>query len=308
MPERRSVPRDRDDDYTPEAKQERLDFLREQTGVACHTWPARPWSRRRPRATSSTSSGSAQVPMGLAGPLLVNGEHAQGEFYVPMATAEGTLVASYNRGMRLLHEAGGVTFTVTDDPMQRAPAFIFADARGARDFGVWLDRTSTRSRRPPRPTTSTGRLQEIEQYSALRILFTRFNYTTGDAAGQNMVGKATFAACTWIVENYAPGIERFFLESNFATDKKTSQVNVMRTRGKRVVAEAVIPDELMKSVCAPTAGCMYQARQTSVVGGFISGPTTTARTRPTASRRCSSPPARTWPTWPSRRRRSCTPS
>ena len=165
--------------------------------------------------------GAAQVPLGIAGPLLVDGEHAQGEFYVPMATAEGTLVASYNRGMRLLHEAGGVKVTVTEDHMQRAPAFIFPDARGARDFGVWLDENFDAIKAAAEETTTSGKLKEIEQYSASRILFTRFNYTTGDAAGQNLTGKATAAACKWIVENYEPGIERFFLESNFATDKKT---------------------------------------------------------------------------------------
>src|SRR5919205_1096394 len=84
-------------------------------------------------------TGVAQVPIGIAGPLLVNGEHAQGEFYVPLATAEGTLVASYNRGMKLLHAAGGVTVTIVEDRMQRAPAFVFASAREARDFGTWLD-------------------------------------------------------------------------------------------------------------------------------------------------------------------------
>ena len=79
------------------------------------------------------------MPIGIAGPLLVDGEHAQGEFYVPMATAEGTLVASYNRGMKLLHAAGGVKTTIMDDRMQRAPAFLFESAREARAFGEWLD-------------------------------------------------------------------------------------------------------------------------------------------------------------------------
>ena len=78
------------------------------------------------------------MPIGIAGPMLVDGEHAQGEFYVPLATAEGTLVASYNRGMKILREAGGVKTTILDDAMQRAPAFVFEDAREARAFGVWL--------------------------------------------------------------------------------------------------------------------------------------------------------------------------
>jgi hydroxymethylglutaryl-CoA reductase len=94
--------------------------------------------------------GVAQVPIGLAGPLLVNGEHAQGEFYVPLATAEGTLVASYNRGMRLVYEAGGVTTTIMDDRMQRAPGVPVPErARGAGvlRLGGREPRTDPRPRR-----------------------------------------------------------------------------------------------------------------------------------------------------------------
>ncbi len=214
--------------------------------------------------------GVAQVPIGVAGPLLVNGEHAQGEFYVPLATAEGTLVASYNRGMRLLYEAGGVTTTIVDDRMQRAPAFLFPSAREARAFGVWLGEHFEEIKRVAESTTSIGVLQEIEQYSASRILFTRFDYSTGDAAGQNLTGKATHAACRWIAEQ-CPSIEHYFLESNFATDKKSSQVNMLHTRGKRVVAEATIPDELFQRIMRSNTELMFRAREVSNLGGFMSG-------------------------------------
>ena len=81
---------------------------------------------------------------------------------------------------------------------------------------------------------------------------------------------ATQAACTWILANYA-GIEQYFLESNFATDKKTSQVNMLHTRGKRVVAEATIPDALLRSVMKSSSELMFRARQVSNLGGFMSG-------------------------------------
>src|SRR5436305_3192709 len=187
-----------------------------------------------------------------------------------MATAEGTLVASYNRGMRLLYEAGGVTTTVIHDHMQRAPAFLFPSAREARTFGQWLREHFDDIKAAAETTTRSGSLREIEQYPASRMLFTRFNYTTGDAAGQNLTGKATQAACRWIVEQY-PAIEQFFLESNFATDKKSSQVNMLRTRGKRVVAEALIPDELFRRIMHSNTELMYRARQVSNLGGFMSG-------------------------------------
>ena len=264
------VPRDRENDYTREAAARRAEFVRERTGVSLEH--VTNYSFDPAIATGNTEHflGVAQVPLGLAGPLLVNGEHAQGEFYVPLATAEGTLIASYNRGMRLLYEAGGVTTTVIDDRMQRAPAFIFPSAREARAFGEWLDEHFDDVKAAAETTTRSGRLKNIEQYSASRILFTRFNYTTGDAAGQNLTGKATQAACRWIVEHY-PGIERYFLEAAFATDKKSSQVNMLHTRGKRVVAEAVVPNELFQSVMRSSTDLMYRARQVSNLGGFMSG-------------------------------------
>jgi hydroxymethylglutaryl-CoA reductase (NADPH) len=172
--------------------------------------------------------------------------------------------------MKLVREAGGVKTTVLADAMQRAPAFLFADAREARSFAGWLDEHFDEIKEAAESTTKSGRLQDIEKYSASRILYTRFNYTTGDAAGQNLSGKATAAACAWISDNY-PGIEHFFLESNFATDKKSSQVNMLHTRGKRVVAEATIPNELFKRIMRSDSALMYRARQVSNLGGFMSG-------------------------------------
>jgi hydroxymethylglutaryl-CoA reductase (NADPH) len=264
------VPRDRDNDYTREAQQTRADFMRERTGVELEHVTSYSFDPDSLSGNVEQFLGVAQVPIGLAGPLLVNGEHAQGEFYVPLATAEGTLVASYNRGMRLLYECGGVTTTIMDDRMQRAPAFLFQSAREAREFGQWLRENFERIKEVAESTTRSGKLIEIEQYSASRMLFTRFDYTTGDAAGQNLTGKATQAACLWIKEQY-PSIEHFFLESNFATDKKSSQVNMLRTRGKRVVAEAVITNDVIRRVMRSDTELMFRARQVSNLGGFMSG-------------------------------------
>ncbi|MEA2282956.1 MAG: hydroxymethylglutaryl-CoA reductase, partial [Solirubrobacteraceae bacterium] len=202
--QRVSVPRDRDDDYTPEAAERRRAFLTERTGAALEHVGSYSFDPHVLPGNVEHFTGVAQVPIGIAGPLLVDGEHAQGEFYVPMATAEGTLVASYNRGMKLLHAAGGVRTTILDDRMQRAPSFLFPSAREARDFAQWLEASFDPIRAAAEATTRSGRLQDIEQYPAGRILYTRFNYTTGDAAGQNLTGKATQAACHWILEHYEP--------------------------------------------------------------------------------------------------------
>jgi hydroxymethylglutaryl-CoA reductase (NADPH) len=139
---------------------------------------------------------------------------------------------------------GGVKTTVVGDIMQRAPVFVFDDARQGRDFLKWVQDNEDVIRQRAEETSSIAHLVDIDPYLASKFVFLRFNYTTGDAAGQNMVGRATFAACSWIIDNYA-GIKHFYLESNLATDKKASQINIMRTRGKRVTAEAIINREIL---------------------------------------------------------------
>ena len=223
-------------------RESRQAFVAEATGAELEHVSSYSFDPSILRGNVENFTGVAQVPIGFAGPLLVDGEHAQGEFYVPLATAEGTLVASYNRGMRLLYEAGGVKTTVLDDRMQRAPAFLFAErARGTqlrRLAGRALRRDHATRPRPPHARASSRTSSSTRPAGSSSR---RFNYTTGDAAGQNLTGKATQAACNWIMENYDGAIEHYFLESNFATDKKSSQVNMLQTRGKRVVAEATIP-------------------------------------------------------------------
>ncbi len=217
--------------------------------------------------------GVAQVPMGLAGPVKVDGEYAKGEFMVPLATTEGTLVASYNRGSKLLNLNGGVKSTVVGDAMQRAPVFIFDDARGARDFVKWIKMNIDKIREKAEATSSVAKLIYIDHYLSNKFAFLRFNFKTGDASGQNMVGRATFVACGWILEHYEKKehIENFFLESNFATDKKPSQINIMRTRGKRVVAEATIKREDLLRVMRVEPKQIDDHWRVAAVGSFLSG-------------------------------------
>lgn len=263
------IPRDRTDDYSPEAIAARQELLREQTVSPVQHVASYSLDPATLPGNVEHFVGAAQVPMGLAGPLLVNGEHAQGEFYVPLATTEGTLVASYNRGMKLCRDAGGITTTVLDDKMQRAPVFSFESAREARDFALWLGEHLDEIAAAAGETTTSGRLIEIQQFPVSKLLYTRFNYTTGDAAGQNMTGKATFAACAWIKQHYS-GEVHFLLEGQFATDKKTSVVNMLHTRGKRVVAEITLPAALVEEQMNVTTDKLYAARMRGQMGAIMS--------------------------------------
>ncbi len=264
------IPRNQENDYTREAAETRRQFLKEQANSDANHVGQFSFEPMILQGNIENFIGVAQIPIGLAGPVLVNGEYANGEFFVPLATTEGTLVASYNRGMKLLRESGGVTTTVVDDAMQRAPVFVFPSAREAKDFGVWIKENFDGIKTKAEATTSVGKLRDIQQFPASRFLYLRFNFTTGDAAGQNMVTKATQAACAWIQANY-PNIERYQLEGSFATDKKTSFVNTLHTRGKRVIAEATIPADKLKEIMHVSVEQIFEARLASQLGGYLAG-------------------------------------
>jgi hydroxymethylglutaryl-CoA reductase (NADPH) len=264
------IPRDEGDNYTSEIIERRRAMARERSGVELKHVAHHSFDPHLTAGNCENFIGVAQVPVGLAGPLLIDGEHARGEFLIPLATSEGTLVASYSRGMKVLNLCGGVRTTIIADAMQRAPVFVFNDARASRDFVRWIEENTAHIRREAEATSSVARLQHVESYVASKFVYLRFNFSTGDAAGQNMVGRATFAACNWILE-HASGITHFYLESNFATDKKASQVNMMRTRGKRATAEAVVTRDVLRSHLRVEPEQLAHHYGLATVGAFLSG-------------------------------------
>lgn len=269
----RKLPRSAENDHTHAIAEERRAVLAAETGVSLPHVASFSLDPASLPGNIESFVGVAQVPIGIAGPLLVDGEHARGEFYVPMATTEGTLVASYSRGMRLTRESGGVRCTVIDDAMQRAPLFVFTDARRARDFGRMVEARFDEIRAKAEETTSVGRLRTIEQYAVGKMRWLRFDFTTGDAAGQNMVSKATRHACRFLVDEGIAGLEHFTLAANLDTDKKHSHLNSLHTRGKRVVAEVTLPRALVESIMHTTPDALHRQRQLSNLGSMVSAST-----------------------------------
>ncbi len=264
------IPRDGQNDYSRKQAETRRTFLNEQTGAELtHTGNFSIDPELLP-GNIENFIGIVQMPVGVAGPIIINGEHADGRFYVPLATTEGTLVASYSRGMRVINECGGVKTTVVEQYMQRAPAFIFEDARAARDFGEWLDANFNAIKQAAETTTSIGKLIHLEQWSVSKTRYVRFNYTTGDAAGQNMVGKATLAACEWIKANYPHDCE-FLLSGNMDTDKKHSHLNMLHSRGKRVIAEVVLKKDIMKKLMKVDTWMMARSSVLANMGAMLAG-------------------------------------
>jgi len=267
-----AIPRNEANDYGDEIIRTRHDFVEKRTGV-------RPEHISKygidPRVTEGNIEhfiGTAQIPIGIAGPLLVQGEHARGEFYVPLATSEGTLVASYNRGMKVVHRSGGVRCAVVGDNTQRAPVFVFDSASDGRRFADWISEKTEDLQRVTKESDPFVDLKYVDYYLSNSFAFLRFNFLTGDAAGMNMVSKATFAACNWIMQNCdVVDIKSFFLESNFATDKKHSTINTMRTRGKRVTAECVIDRDALRDIMGADTETLYTHYKVANIGSMLSG-------------------------------------
>jgi hydroxymethylglutaryl-CoA reductase (NADPH) len=268
--QRISIPRNENSDHTHDMAAERRNFVFEQTGADLSHVAHYSLDPQTLPGNIENFTGVAQVPLGIAGPLRIIGERADGDFYIPLATTEGTLISSYNRGMRLLFECGGVKTTVIEDSMQRAPVFLLADALEAREFGKWVEEHYDAIRTEAEATTRVGRLSDIDQFGVGPMRYLRFNFTTGDAAGQNMTSKATAAACEWIKRN-SPHSLRYFLSGNIDTDKKHSQLNMLFTRGKRVVAEAVLRRDILKHILHIDSSDLARMRDVQMAGAFLAG-------------------------------------
>ncbi|MEF8883887.1 MAG: hydroxymethylglutaryl-CoA reductase (NADPH) [Haloarculaceae archaeon] len=188
--------------------------------------------------------GATQVPVGVAGPVAVHGEAADGEFYLPIATTEGALVASVNRGCSTVSAAGGATARVTERGMTRAPVFSVDDVAEGAAVAEWVQDNEDRLAAAAEETTRFGRLQEVTPYVVGDSVFLRFSYHTGDANGMNMATIATRAAAE-LVEAETPA-SLVALSGNLCTDKKPAAINAVEGRGHSVTADVTIPRETVE--------------------------------------------------------------
>jgi hydroxymethylglutaryl-CoA reductase (NADPH) len=227
--------------------------------------------RERYRQNIENFIGTVKVPVGLAGPLRVNGVFARGDYYVPLATSEAALVASYSRGSQLLSEAGGCTAALLSEGVCRAPGFAFDSLREAGLFVLWATEHIDDFRREAESTTRHGKLTDMRITVEGSNVFLCFEYTTGDASGQNMVTLATDAVVAWIEQNSPVRPRHHFLEANMSGDKKASAQSFLLVRGKKVTAEVVLPAELIANRLRTTPGRMLDFWRMSAMGGVLSG-------------------------------------
>jgi hydroxymethylglutaryl-CoA reductase (NADPH) len=215
--------------------------------------------------------GTVKVPVGLAGPLRVNGLHAHGDYYVPLATTEAALVASYSRGAQVVSEAGGCAALLLNEGVSRAPGFAFGTLGEAAHFAAWAASTVDRFKTVAEATTRYGRLLDMGLEVEGNHVYLEFVFTTGDASGQNMVTIATEAICRDIVEQAPVRPRYWFVEANLSGDKKATTHSFMSVRGKKVAAEVVVPAALLADRLHTTAAAMIDYWRMSALGGVMSG-------------------------------------
>ena len=214
--------------------------------------------------------GAVQVPVGVAGPLRVLGEYARGDFYVPLATTEGALVASVNRGAKAVTLSGGARARVLRDGMARAPVLWTPSLEEAVRLVEWVKANMDAVRAAAEATTRHGRLLEVQPFIAGSLVWLRFVYHTGDAMGMNMATIATDAAVRFILENF-PGEARLIaISGNMCTDKKMAATNLILGRGKTVTAEATIKREVALEVLkAAPEDIDYVAKAKNLLGSAL---------------------------------------
>lgn len=213
--------------------------------------------------------GYVPIPVGVVGPLVINGEPT----YIPMATTEGCLVASTNRGCKAISVAGGACSVVLKDGITRAPCVRMPSAMRAAALKRWSDIRENYQMLEAafNSTTNYGKLVSLEATVAGRNVYLRFSCMSGDAMGMNMVSKGCLKAIEVLEEKF-PDMVLIAISGNMCTDKKPSAINWILGRGKSIVVEAVIPDTIVKTVLKSSVKDMIETnKQKNHIGSAMAG-------------------------------------
>ena len=191
--------------------------------------------------------GTISIPLGVAGPIKVNGDTAKGIFYLPIATTEGALVASISRGIKAVNESGGAMAHVYRDGMARAPVFEFDTSEKAVEFTKWIEKNQDKLSNYANKTTTHGKVKSMSCFILGNNVWLRVLMDTGDAMGMNMLTLASEAIAEYIEQNFN-GASLVAISGNMCSDKKESFVNELFGRGKGVVADCLINKKILEKV------------------------------------------------------------
>ncbi len=259
--------------HSAEGQQNRLGFLSDQIG-----WESEFLSGKEATAQKANLQGNienyigmTQVPTGIVGPLHVKGIFAHGDYYIPLATSEGALVASYNRGAKACTLSGGVTSVFLTEGVQRSPLFKFSNISESGKFAIWVGENIARFQEITKQASRFAELDNLDIRIQGNEVILTFEYSTGDAAGQNMVTICTQVICEHIIESTPVKPHYWYIEGNYSGDKKANLVSFSRVRGKKVTSEVVIPKEICEHVLKTTPAKVASYWKSSTVAVIQSG-------------------------------------
>ncbi|MBI3510115.1 MAG: hydroxymethylglutaryl-CoA reductase [Bacteroidetes bacterium] len=251
----------------------RLDYLKKETGknADCLAGKKIFADTKMLEGNIENYIGMTQVPTGIIGPLRVLGSAAQGDFFVPLATSEGALVASYHRGAKATRLCGGITSICLIEAVQRSPVFKFNNIGELGIFLLWALSKVEEFKKIIEATSQHAKLLDVIPNIEGNNLMITFEYQTGDASGQNMVTICTDEICQYIIANTPVQPVFWFIEGNYSGDKKATSLSFTTVRGKKVTAEVELPKEIVEKVLKTTPKIMAEYWQTSTVGIIQSG-------------------------------------
>lgn len=251
----------------------RRSFLQEQTGSDLPVLTGKePFSDlNRLEGNIENYIGMSQIPTGVIGPVRVIGSAAKGDFFVPLATSEGALVASYHRGAKACLLAGGATSVCLVEGVQRSPLFKFHNLGDLGQFVVWILGQVDKFKEITEQSSRFAKLEDMRTNIEGNHLILTFEFHTGDASGQNMVTICTDKICQYIIANTPVQPEMWFIEGNYSGDKKATSQSFTSVRGKKVTTEIVLPAEIIQGVLKTTARAMAEYWRSSTIGIIQSG-------------------------------------
>jgi len=216
--------------------------------------------------------GAVQIPLGIAGEIKIDGEYASGNYYLPLATTEGALVASVNRGCSIITKSGGAKVCVFKNMMTRAPVFKFDNLKETKTFYDWilLPETFDKLKAAADATTHFGELLEIQPFVSGNNVHLRLGFDTKDAMGMNMITIASEAITKIIADE--KGVPCVSLSGNMCTDKKPTAINAILGRGKTVIAEARLSASFIEETLKCTAESMFDVNyRKNFIGSMRAG-------------------------------------
>ncbi|HUG70844.1 MAG TPA: hydroxymethylglutaryl-CoA reductase [Pirellulaceae bacterium] len=263
------VPRFTAQGYGKEDVERRRRWVEHQTGASLSHLGSFSLDSDSMRGNIENPIGVAQVPIGVAGPLAICGEFATGVYYVPLATTEGALVRSYERGMLAITRAGGAVVRVARDGNRASPLFSFADVSRAHHFSATLKNHFAELKTVAESTTKHGKLLAIECRMMGRDVIVDFDYHTADAHGMNMISKATEAACQWIVAQFE--VDQYYVLSGGSSEKRASASLFRGGKGKHVTAGVLLPRRLVQTHLHSTPRELHHMWQRTLIAQLQAG-------------------------------------